>query len=399
MSDNESGPEMAPSDDSEGESLPLSARAPWPKRRKRGKAPVGATKSIAKKKKKAHDRGIPISPSEVLEQLAAGAGFDSVEAYELDRERRDNMVKAKDQANRNMHMTYVCPLTHGFFLSPVQWGDGHTYEESALKEYMAHQSPPYKSPITKEVIADSDYVPNVALRNALAHSIEAGVLIGGLVDEYNEGMKKREDDAKALAAIKERAERLDKDALKALGFAYYNGSYGLKKDVEKAFPSFKTAAALGDPTAMSMYGHMIVEGMGSLPLRPSMGMAFVGMAAGLGSEHAMYLLAQSYQTGLRGFVMDLDEAKRWYLNMGSAAHKDAGTRLRDIASNNLQCLNDAADGVRAQDGGGDENAGPFSPAYSPRSPSYSPRSPARSLMYSPMGRGFNVNAGYTPSRM
>ena len=391
MSDSESGPEMAPSDDSEEESLPLSARAPLPpKWCKRYKAPAGATKSIAKKKKRAHSRGI--SPSEVREMLAAEAGFDSVEAYEFDRERRNNIVKAKDQASKNMHMTYVCPLTHGFFLNPVQWGDGHTYEESALKEYMAHQSPPYKSPITKEVIADPGYVPNVALRNALAHSIEAGVLTGGLVDEYNDGMKKREEDAKALAAIKVRAERLDKDALKALGFAYYNGSYGLKKDVAKAFPSFKTAAALGDPTAMSMYGQMLVDGMGSQPLRPSMGMAFVGMAAGQGSEHAMYLLAHSYQTGLRGFVRDLDEAKRWYLNMGAAEHKDAGTRLRDIASNNLQCLNDTAGVMPAQDGWGDENAGPFSPAYSPRSPE-------RSLMYSPMGRGCNVNAGYTPSRV
>lgn len=388
MSDNESGPEMAPSDDSEEESLPLSARAPWPKPRKRYKAPAGATKSIAKKKKRAHNRGVGISPSEVLEQLAAEAGFDSVEAYELDRERQDNVAKAKDQASRNMHMTYVCPLTHGFFLNPVQWGDGHTYEESALKEYMAHQSPPYRSPITKEVIADSEYVPNVALRNALAHSIEAGVLTGGLVDEYNEGMQKREEDAKALAVLKVRAERLDKDALRALGFAYYNGSYGLKKDVEKAFPSFKTAATLGDPTSMSMYGNMIVEGMGSLPPRPSMGMAFVGMAAGQGSEHAMYLIAHSYQTGTRGFVVDMDEAKRWYLMMGSATHKDAGP-LRDIASNNLQLLNDdAADAMRAADPWGDENAGP-----------YSPRSPERSLMYSPMGRGFNVNAGYTPSRV
>ena len=135
MSDGESGPEMAPSDDSEEESLPLSARAPWPpKRRKRYKAPAGATKSIAKKKKRAHNRGIGITPSEVKEMLAAEAGFDSVEAYELDCERQNNIVKAKDQASRNMHMTYVCPLTHGFFLNPVQWGDGHTYEESALKE-------------------------------------------------------------------------------------------------------------------------------------------------------------------------------------------------------------------------------------------------------------------------
>lgn len=387
MSDSESGPEMAPSDDSEEESLPLSARAPWPpKRPKGGKAPAGATKSIAKKKKRARSRAI--TPSEVGEKLAAEAGFDSVEAYELDRERRNNIAKAKDQASRNMYMTYVCPLTHGFFLNPVQWGDGHTYEESALRAYMAHQSPPYKSPITKETIADSGYVPNVALRNALAHSIEAGVLTGGLVDEYNDGMKKREEDAKALAAIKVRAERLDKDALKALGFAYYNGSYGLKKDVEKAFPSFKAAAALGDPTAMSMYGQMIADGMGSLPLRTSMGMAFVGMAAGQGSEHAMYLLAHSYQTGMRGFVRDLDEAKRWYLNMGAAEHKDAGAQLRDIASNNLQCLNDDADAASVPGGWGD-----------PDGVSYSPRSPERPSVYSPMGRGFNVNAGYTPSRV
>ena len=110
-------------------------------------------------------------------------------------------VKAKeDLARKNMYMPYVCPLTHGLFLNPVTWGDGQTYEESALKEYMAHQSLPYKSPITKEILVDSDYIPNIALRNALARAIEAGVLTGGLVDEYKDGMKKREKDGEMTLA-------------------------------------------------------------------------------------------------------------------------------------------------------------------------------------------------------
>tara|TARA_B100001057_G_scaffold421206_1_gene441993 strand:+ start:14213 stop:15325 length:1113 start_codon:yes stop_codon:yes gene_type:complete len=357
---------MAPSDESDEEKLPrlaLAAPKPSPPKRKpaRGKAILsGRARAIARTKKHR-----ALSPSEALYIVATEAGFDSVEAYQLDCERQDNIFKAKDQASKNMHMTYVCPLTHGFFLNPVQWGDGHTYEESALKEYMEHQSPPYKSPITKEILLDSEYIPNIALRNALAHAIEAGVLTGGLVDEYKDGLKKREEDAKILAAIKVRAERLDRDALKTLGFVYYHGMYGTKKDAGKAFTTFKKAAELDDSTAMSMYGTMLVDGIGTMP-RPSMGMAFVGMAASKGSEHAISLIAHSYQTGTRGFIKNQHEAMRWFSMMASATHKDADTRVRKLCNELFGALIALDQSPRDEEG--NDSAGPFTPPYSPRSP-------------------------------
>lgn len=349
----------------------------------------------------------PLLPSEVLKQLAAKGGFDSVEAYERDRDEKNRKVKeialaleakkVKELALKNLLATYTCPLTHALFLKPVLLSDGHTYEEKALKAYLGSTTGYPKSPMTKETMRSPSFVPNVALRNALTHAVEAGLLEGDLVDEYKEAIEQQKKDAKILAVLKERAGRCDAEALKDLGYAHFHGSYGLDVCMAEALDTFRKATQLGNPTAMGMFGFMLVEGKGCSP-QLGQGMAYVGMAAGQGSEYACSIMAHAYQTGARGFKADADDAKRWYRMMGSAKHQDAGQEARDLRDKYLAPVEErekasqrnildgeedvpernVIDGGDSDEEEQDQDPGLTSPSYSPTSPNYSPTSPSYS---------------------
>ena len=282
--------------------------------------------------------------------------------------------KVKEQAMKNLLATYTCPLTHALFLKPVLLSDGHTYEEKALKAYLGSTTGHPKSPMTKETMRSPSFVDNVALRNSLAHAIDAGLLEGELVDEYKEGLQQMKKDAKILAVLRERASRSDDEAIRDLGYAHFHGSYGLDKNLVEALEIFRQAARLGNPTAMAMFGFMLVQGQGCSP-QLGQGIAYVGMAAGQGSEYACSIMAHAYQTGTRGFKADADDAKRWYQMMGSVQHQDAGPAARELRDKYLASAKvedeEEDDGVRLTS----PSYSPTSPTYSPTSPSYSPTSP------------------------
>jgi len=58
-----------------------------------------------------------------------------------------------------------CPITGEVFTDPVVAADGHTYERKAIELWFrVHKT----SPMTREVIADTDLILNRALRGIIA---------------------------------------------------------------------------------------------------------------------------------------------------------------------------------------------------------------------------------------
>eukprot|EP01012_Entosiphon_sulcatum_P056993 TRINITY_DN806_c0_g1_i1.p1 TRINITY_DN806_c0_g1~~TRINITY_DN806_c0_g1_i1.p1 ORF type:complete len:633 (-),score=78.34 TRINITY_DN806_c0_g1_i1:25-1923(-) len=67
-----------------------------------------------------------------------------------------------------MENAFLCPITQQRMRDPVQAPDGHTYERSAIEEWLhAHQV----SPITRQPIRIDQLVPNYALRTAIEAQI------------------------------------------------------------------------------------------------------------------------------------------------------------------------------------------------------------------------------------
>ena len=61
---------------------------------------------------------------------------------------------------------FCCPITHMPYVHPVGASDGHTYEEEALRKWIAMKRTNPTSPITGKPMR-TDYVPNYALLDAM----------------------------------------------------------------------------------------------------------------------------------------------------------------------------------------------------------------------------------------
>ena len=64
---------------------------------------------------------------------------------------------------------FYCPITLGLMMDPVIGPDGQTYERSAIESWLQSSN---KSPLTKCVMAASNLVPNIALRNTIQQYLQ-----------------------------------------------------------------------------------------------------------------------------------------------------------------------------------------------------------------------------------
>ena len=344
------------------------------------------------------------------------------------KEAAEKAAKAKDQAKANMINSFTCPMTHSLFLKPVQLADGYTYEESAARTYLRSNPVPGVSPMTKKPLANRNMVPNTALRQTIAHAVEAGIITGELADEYKEGLEKIAQDAATLAKIQEGANKRDPVALTDMGKALRWGWYGLEVKADSAVANFKLATELGNPTAMAHYGNMLLWGIGT-PQRSSLAAAHIGMAAAHGSEYGCTMMADAFANGRLDFPIRKTQAVAWYEKaQGCTTIKDApdehrNTCLTYLAAERAEREADEADEAAteaeravARFGDGvppevlvietdndesdsdDEGSslprpgrytpsahGPTSPSYSPTSPGYGPTSPS----YSPTSPSYS----------
>lgn len=65
---------------------------------------------------------------------------------------------------------FLCPITHEIMREPVTCTDGYTYEKNAISEWF--MSGKYTSPMTNELLSNTDYVFNADLRKQIFEFIE-----------------------------------------------------------------------------------------------------------------------------------------------------------------------------------------------------------------------------------
>ena len=69
----------------------------------------------------------------------------------------------------------LCPISRSIFHDPVVASDGHTYERTHLKEWIANkkaQAQPIYSPMTREPMDNKTMIPNMLARSQVAAYLE-----------------------------------------------------------------------------------------------------------------------------------------------------------------------------------------------------------------------------------
>jgi hypothetical protein len=224
---------------------------------------------------------------------------------------------------------YVCPITAELPIDPVTAEDGRCYERCAIEEWFVRQpQAQVKSPVTNEPMGKRLF-PAVQLRNTLKRLVESGAISGSKADAWKQAMAEEAEGA----ALRVKAEGGDAVAMTDLGFAYRDGSHGLKTDLTQAFTWFKRAADLKDVYGLGACGVAYVNGKG-VERSSTRGIAMISAAATLGSEHACGLLGWANAEGLWGFDKDPQEATRLYREMQKCdrcRNSNEGTRELAVA--------------------------------------------------------------------
>lgn len=65
---------------------------------------------------------------------------------------------------------FLCPITHEIMLEPVTCSDGFTYEKNAIAEWF--MSGKFTSPMTNEVLANTDFSANLELRGSIRRFLD-----------------------------------------------------------------------------------------------------------------------------------------------------------------------------------------------------------------------------------
>merc|ERR1712129_295324 len=94
---------------------------------------------------------------------------------------------------------------------------------------------------------------------------------------------------------------------------------------------FKRAADLKDVGALTACGLAYLNGNG-VERSIGRGHSMLGLAAGMGSEHACAILGRTNAKGRHGFDKNPQEATRWYREMQKCASRDSSEETREKAA-------------------------------------------------------------------
>ena len=163
--------------------------------------------------------------------------------------------------------------------------------------------------------------------SAFKRLVESGAISGSKADAWKKAMAEEAE----VAVIRAKADCGDAEAMKDLGFAYRDGTHGLKADATQSFMWFKRGADLKDVTALTSCGIAYVNGEG-VERSTSRGLSMISIGAALGSEHACGLLGRTNAEGILGFDKNPREATRWYREMQKCSNGDSGDKDREKAA-------------------------------------------------------------------
>ena len=200
---------------------------------------------------------------------------------------------------------FLCPITQELPIDPVTAEDGRVYERSAIEEWLEKNE---KSPHTNEPMGKR-LLPALQVKNMIETMVKSGALS---TDKCAAWTQKLEQE-KEVEELRQRAEAGDVRAMTGLAFKY--DRKGKQEDLAAHFQWAKRAADLDDATGMTMLAVCYLHGKGTTKNERA-GLIALGQAAALGSEHACYVLANSYHHGtLYGLKKDSAQFTHWAAKM------------------------------------------------------------------------------------
>ena len=80
----------------------------------------------------------------------------------------DNLIILEEnklrEENKQLKENFICPITLTIMKDPVICSDAHTYERSAIEQWLSTNN---HSPITRQIINNNNLIPNIVLRNII----------------------------------------------------------------------------------------------------------------------------------------------------------------------------------------------------------------------------------------
>ena len=106
--------------------------------------------------------------------------------------------------------------------------------------------------------------------------------------------------------------------MNAMTKLFYMYTDGEAVDMAAAFQWVKRAADLDNVRGLTLAAVCLLQGQGTTK-NERLGFIWLGQAAGLGSEHACFYLANAYHHGLYGLKKDRAQVQHWAAEMQRAA--------------------------------------------------------------------------------
>ncbi|XP_072396788.1 WD repeat, SAM and U-box domain-containing protein 1-like [Diabrotica undecimpunctata] len=103
-----------------------------------------------------------------VDQICASLDLDESEQEKFQKEIRwlkNREIKLEAANTLDIPDEFLCPITHEIMSEPVMCSDGFTYEKNAITEWF--MSGKYTSPMTNEVLSNTDVTRNIKLRNEI----------------------------------------------------------------------------------------------------------------------------------------------------------------------------------------------------------------------------------------
>ena len=259
---------------------------------------------------------------------ATGRGKKRSMQQELDDASREK--KQYKSAIDQMVEEFMCPITRELPLDPCTAEDGRGYERTAIESWInqrADTKEELKSPMTNEPMGPK-LLPAVQAKNTIRSMVNSGAISGEMAQAWKQRIAEEEE----LAVLRRKATEGCAGSMALVGDSYRDGKRGLAVDLKQAFEWYQRAADLDHPRAMTEVGRALMQADG-VEKDMQAGLFELGRAAGLGSEHAYLLMGFYYQHGAYGVVKNAQTARKWYLKMPKARHRDTTQKCRDDVAN------------------------------------------------------------------
>nr|XP_023030381.1 WD repeat, SAM and U-box domain-containing protein 1-like isoform X1 [Leptinotarsa decemlineata]XP_023030382.1 WD repeat, SAM and U-box domain-containing protein 1-like isoform X1 [Leptinotarsa decemlineata]XP_023030383.1 WD repeat, SAM and U-box domain-containing protein 1-like isoform X1 [Leptinotarsa decemlineata] len=109
------------------------------------------------------------------DQISTGLDLDEETSEKFIKELRwlkKGETKMETSNGLDIPFEFLCPITHEIMREPVRCSDEHAYERNAITEWF--MSGKYTSPMTNEVLTDTNFVIDSDLRKAIHEFLDAG---------------------------------------------------------------------------------------------------------------------------------------------------------------------------------------------------------------------------------